>query len=463
MIGTMSLSQLAQALGAELHGGDGEFTRLSTDTRAIVAGDLFVALRGENFDAHQFLDKAAEQGACGLVVEAVDDSLSLPQLKAADTLNALGQIAALNRQRFSAPLIAVTGSGGKTTVKGMLAAILSRCAPTLATKGNLNNHIGVPLTLMELSDEHRFAVIEMGASGPGEIAYLCDLAQPDVALITNVMAAHIEGFGSLDGVANAKGEIYRSLSATGCAVINADEPYAGQWLAQMPTDKVVRFSVQDAAADVLVTERAETGFRGLSFELKTPLGTCAIKMPIIGKHNLANAAAAAAAAYAAGATLEAIAEGLESFQPVAGRMQLNTGLNNACVIDDSYNANPGSVRAAIAALKAEAERMGAGNAILVLGDLAELGSDAEALHEELGMAAKAAEVNQLVTVGDLSRLASEAFGDGATHCKDHSEAIECLRPQLNNNTVVLVKGSRSARMETVVQALVAPVTEYGEE
>ncbi len=462
MIGSMGLQSVAEALGATLHNGDCTFSRISTDTRALEAGDLFLALRGENFDAHHFLALAAERGACGLVVEKADASLPLPQLQVDDTLKALGQIAGLNRQRFNQPLIAITGSGGKTTVKGMLASILRRCGSVLATRGNLNNHIGVPLTLLELEGAHQFAVIEMGASALGEITYLCDLAQPQVALVTNVMAAHIEGFGSLDGVAAAKGEIYQGLVGSGHAVINADEPYAHQWLNQLPTHQVIRFSCEDATAEVKVTAVEDLGFHGLSFELSTPLGAGRVQMGIIGNHNLANAAAAAAAALAVGADLTAIVEGLEAFQPVAGRMHLKQAPSGAAVIDDSYNANPGSVRAAIEALMTESKRVPGRQSILVLGDLGELGPEARSLHSDLGHVARDAGINRLVTVGTLSQYAADAFGTGALHCEDHGEAISLLQTQMDKSTVVLVKGSRSARMETVVQALVAPSSGHGE-
>lgn len=453
MIEAISLQQLALEIGAHLHADSAEqanttYERVSTDTRAIQAGDLFVALRGENFDAHNFLSQAAAKHACGLVVEQVNLSVALPQLVVADTTKALGQIGVVNRSRYQGPLLAITGSGGKTTVKGMVASILSQCGKTLATRGNLNNHIGVPLTLLELGTEHEFAVIEMGASAAGEIAYLVGLAKPDVALVNNIMPAHVEGFGSVGGIAKAKGEIYQGLSAAGTAVLNLDEIYVQDWREHLPCERQLTFSLANTEADVYAQNPADELSQGLVFILNTPQGSAQLCLPMIGKHNINNALAAASCALALGADLEAIAKGLQAFRGEKGRMQLLSGLAGSVLIDDSYNANPGAVRAAIDTLVNYP-----GNRILVLGDLAELGEEAPNLHAELGDYARWAGVNRVITVGPLSRHLSQAFGAGASHCEDHSAAIDILKTEINANTAVLVKGSRSARMEVVVQAI----------
>jgi UDP-N-acetylmuramoyl-tripeptide--D-alanyl-D-alanine ligase len=456
MMVSMTLSQLAtefsETLGAQLHQGDASFTRVSTDTRRLNAGDLFVALRGENFDAHDFLADAAHK-ACALVVEKLDPAIALPQLVVRDTLLALGQIAVLNRAAFSGPLVAITGSSGKTTVKTMLAAILRECGPTLATEGNLNNHIGVPLTLLKLASEHRYAVIEMGASAAGEIAYLCGLARPDAALVNNVMPAHIEGFGSIEGVAAAKGEIYQGLSESGTMVVNLDEPFAGQWLAEKEGAKVLGFSLRDSAADFYVRTKGESAAEGdherQRFTLVTPAGEQSVELCAPGDHNLRNALAAAACAYAVGASNEQIGAGLGTYIPIAGRMNRQYGHAGAVIIDDSYNANPGSVRAAIDVLATQPLR-----SILVLGDMAELGDESAALHTDIGAYASTSGVQELFTHGLLSRHASDAFGEGAQHFSDRDSLIQALKEQVDAQTCVLIKGSRSARMELVVRALI---------
>ncbi len=452
MIGSLSLSLLAkylpESLAPQLLNGDADFESVSTDTRSAKSKDLFVALRGERYDAHQFLDQALERGVCALVLEEARPDLKLPQLVVHDSLAALGQIGALNRDLFTGPLVAITGSSGKTSVKTMLAGILSEAGETLATRGNLNNHIGVPITLMELETRHQYAVIEMGASGPGEIAYLCRLARPEIALINNVMPAHIEGFGSIEGVANAKGEIYTGLSPEGTAVINLDDNYAPRWRSQMAGRKVIGFSLYEPSADCRA-EQVHYGVDSISFTLITPEGDRALKLNAAGEHNLRNALAAASCALAAGASLEQIEAGLRRFAPVAGRMSQQRGWRNALVIDDSYNANPGSVRAAIKVLaNYEPER------ILVLGDMGELGEEGPALHREIGAFAQAAGIDRLLTLGPLSKLAAESFGAGAQAFESRDKLLVELKELVQENSTVLIKGSRSARMDLVVAGLI---------
>lgn len=455
MIKSLSLSHLAErlseSLGAQLHQGNADFNRVTTDTRALLTGDLFVALRGERFDAHDFLHQAAEQGACALVVEKLDPEIALPQLCVNDTLLALGQIAALNRDEFHAPLLAVTGSGGKTTVKTMLAQILGECGDVLATKGSLNNHIGVPLTLLELQAHHGFAVIEMGASGMGEIAYLSALARPDIALITNVMPAHIAGFGSLANVARAKSEIYASLSAQGTAVVNIDDAFASGWLAelQQKNQPVFRVSLHDQQADCYAKD-IQINNQSLNFTVVIGDQSTAVSLNALGEHNIRNALAASACAHLAGASLQHIQRGLAAFSPVAGRMSRHLGYRGARIIDDSYNANPGAVRVAIDVLVAQP-----GTGILVLGDMGELGENAAALHAHIGTYAKEQGLKQLFTLGELSRHASKAFSAGAEHFEDLASLLTRLKEIADEHTVFLIKGSRSAKTDLIVAALCA--------
>lgn len=451
MIAPMSLAQVAEfcraSLNAVLHNGNAEFTRVNTDTRTLVAGELFVALRGENFDAHNFLTHAAEKHVCGLVVEKFDPSISLPQLVVTNTLLALGQIAALNRMAFTGKLLAITGSSGKTTVKTMLADILRECGEVLATKGNFNNHIGVPLTLLQLQASHQYAVIEMGASAIGEIEYLCSLAKPLVSMVNNVMPAHIEGFGSIDGVAKAKGEIYQQLPTNGTAVVNLDEPYSSQWLSHINVN-VVTVSLANAKADCSA-KNILYGVHHVEFTLVIQQQEVPVFINALGEHSVRNALMAAAMAFAVGASLLQIKNGLENFAPVNGRMSRHVGVNGALVIDDSYNANPGSVRAAIDVLSAKQ-----GQRILVLGDLAELGDDAVSLHAALGVYAKS-KIDKFFTLGVLSRHASDAFNgaENLSHFTTREALIEQLKKIATSNTTLLIKGSRSAKMDLIVNAL----------
>ena len=460
---SLSLTDAALAYGGTLMYPDCDFNTVSTDTRALREGELFVALSGERFDAHQFLDTASQQ-ACGLVVEQANKSLHVPQWVVPDTTQALGQLAALARDQFSGPVIAVTGSSGKTTVKEMIAAILVIKGPVLATRGNFNNHIGVPLTLLGVQPEHQSAVIEMGASAGGEIAYLCGIARPAVAMVTNVLPAHVEGFGSLAGVAAAKGEIYSSLEAGGTAVLNLDEPWLEQWRGQLSCLNSVTFSVLESDADFVATD-VEIDNEGCpGFTLQTPVGDAAVQLQIPGRHNVANALAAAACALSAGANLEQVVYGLQAALPASGRMQVLSGMAGSRIIDDSYNANPGSVKAAIDTLTSFS-----GKRILVLGDMAELGVDTELLHREVGRYAAEHDVDLLFSCGPLSALASAEFeficgADKAYVFDEKTELAKVLREILSEQgaalagdrspeVTVLVKGSRSAGMEDVITHL----------
>lgn len=449
----LTLSDAALAYGGTLMYPDCNFQNVSTDTRALRNGELFVALSGERFDAHRFLGSASRQ-ACGLVVEQADKGLRIPQWVVPDTVQALGQLAALAREQFTAPVIAVTGSSGKTTVKEMMAAILRGKGPVLATSGNLNNHIGVPLTLLALQAEHKSAVIEMGASAAGEIAYLCSLARPSVAVVTNVLPAHVEGFGSIAGIAAAKGEIYSSLEAGGTAVLNLDEPWLDQWRAQLSSLNSVTFSATQSSADLFATEIQLNSDACPGFTLVTPQGDAAVQLQIPGQHNVSNALAAAACAMSAGADLEQVVNGLQMALSVGGRMQVLNGPDGSRIIDDTYNANPGSVKAAIDTLVGFP-----GTRVLVLGDMAELGADAELLHREVGCYAAEHNVDVLFSCGPLSARAAEKFdeirgGQKAKSFEDKHTLVKELRAMLSEPAVtVLAKGSRSSNMDEVVTLL----------
>jgi UDP-N-acetylmuramoyl-tripeptide--D-alanyl-D-alanine ligase len=445
-----SLSHTAELLNGRHLGADVLFSTVSTDSRSLVTGDLFVALQGPNFDGHAFLDQVQAQGAVGAMVSREVES-DLPRLQVADTRIGLGELAAHWRQASSARLVAVTGSNGKTTVKEMIAAILERKGPTLATRGNLNNDIGVPLTLLRLQEE-RYAVVEMGANKAGEIDYLSRIARPDVALLNNAGTAHLEGFGTPEGVARAKAEIINGLSQGGTFVFNADDSWAGLWR-ELAAGRVVRTFGMDSQADVsCALDRVETrwdeaGFFS-RFSVVTPEGEIEIDLRLAGRHNLMNALAAITAAQLMGAGVEDIREGLAAMEPVPGRLQPRIGIGGVRLIDDSYNANPDSVAAAIGVLATAP-----GRRFLVLGDLAELGPEAERLHESLGQQARKAGIEQLYCTGDSCRAAVRGFGEAGRHFTDQQALTDALRETLEPEDCVLIKGSRSARMERVAAAL----------
>lgn len=443
----LRLREAACLLAGEAVGDDVAFVAVATDSRQLSAGALFVALTGPNFDGHDFVAAARERGAvAALVSRPVADPL--PQLRVTDTRLALGQLAAAWRSRFAGPLIALTGSNGKTTLKEMIAAILRLRGPTLATAGNLNNDIGVPLTLLRLNGEHAYAVIEMGANHHGEIAYLTGLARPDVAIVNNAGPCHLEGFGDVAGVARGKGEIFQGLGPEGVAVINRDDPYADYWVGLNPDRRVVDFGLdQPAAVSGQILDAASNRFRVRAGGEETD-----IELPVPGRHNVRNALAAAAAALAVGATLTDIRQGLESLHGVGGRLQRLPGRHGGAVIHDAYNANPASLAAALAAVGA-----GPGRKWLVLGDMRELGPAADELHACSGREARIAGFERLYALGTHSRAAVAAFGAGGRHFNDVDALVTDLNCDLHRegeSAVVLVKGSRGMRMERVVASLV---------
>lgn len=445
----MLLSDIAKIVSGEFRGEDHAFTSVSIDSRTLKAGDLFIAIQGENFDGHAFVADAKAAGAIGAIV-AQPLTLDLPHIIVADPLHALVKLATYHRQQFTIPIIALTGSCGKTTTKEMIAAILRQAGEVLATQGNLNTDIGVALTLLKLNAQHQFVVLEMGANHPGEIANTVMQAQPlAAALVNNVHPAHLAGFGSIEGVAKAKGEIYQGLAKEGVAIVNDDDAFAPLWRDQLQGQKTLTFSLTKAA-DFTVQHLAMDEHGHASFLLRTPAGEIAVKLPIPGQHNVANALAAAAACFAIGISLQAIQQGLQQVPKVNGRLIRKAGLAGASIIDDTYNANLGSVTAALQLLATLSQQR-----IFVLGDLAELGSATEGHHTEIGKLAKKLGIDALFTCGKFSRLTFDAFAGRGEHFATQQELIAALQPLLDHNTVVLVKGSRSARMENVVSALLA--------
>ncbi|HEX4152954.1 MAG TPA: UDP-N-acetylmuramoyl-tripeptide--D-alanyl-D-alanine ligase [Steroidobacteraceae bacterium] len=445
-----TLQEAASAIGGTLVGDDRPFGAVSSDSRTLPAGALFVALRGPNFDGAQFVAAAAQRGAVGALLQAAIPGAPIPQIVVPDTLDALQRLARAWREQFSIPIVGVGGSNGKTTAKEMTAAILSRRGSCLATRGNLNNHIGVPLTLLRLEPGHRSAVIEMGANRIGDVAELVRLARPSVGFITNAGAEHLEGFGDLDGVARGEGEMAAGLEADAAAVINADDAYANYWRGVASASRIVTFGLAHAAEFTALSpaQEIDRGEFVTRFTLDCPLGERAIVLKAGGAHNISNALGAAAAASAAGASLEDIAAGLGDFRAVAGRLQLKPGLKGSWIIDDSYNANPSSVRAGLDVLKAVA-----GDTWLVLGDMAELGAHTEQSHADLGSYARRCGVKRLFAFGPQSSRAAETFGSGAEWFPDAESLMRRLQAQIAPGVTVLVKGSRVNRLERVVQAL----------
>lgn len=448
----MLMSQAATAVNGELIGQDGLFTAVSKDSRDLDAGSLYVAIRGERFDGHAFVAQARAAGAAGALVSE-QQQVDLPQIRVADTRLALGTLAAYWRQQFNGKIVGITGSNGKTSVKEMTRSILEQAAGAehvLSTAGNLNNDIGMPITLLRLRERHRFAVIEMGANHPGEIDYLTHIAQPHVAVVNNAGPAHLEGFGSIEKVASSKAEIYSGIVHGGTAVINADDDYADYWhgvCAQLGKDKnVITFSMQDASADLYAS--LLDADRAMAIKLKTPGGTGVVQLAVPGRHNVMNALAAAAVTSALGIDLDNIIAGLAAFEGVSGRLANCYTASGARIINDTYNANPLSLKAAMQVLADSG-----GDTWLVLGDMAELGDEQVELHRQVGEQARSLGVKHLLATGDLARHAVESFGEDAAFFTDRGQLVDKLRQEISEHSVVLVKGSRSMGMEQIVDAL----------
>ena len=447
----MPLSDIARLVGGRVVRGDAAtmVEGVSTDTRKLPDADgralLFVALKGENFDGHAHVADAAKRGAVAALVSAEVDA-DVPQVRVANTELALAALArGLQRERAT-KVFAVTGSNGKTSVKSLLLSVLAQAGGAYANPGNFNNEIGLPLALIAAPDDARFAVYEMGAGKPGDIQYLTDIVRPDVSLVNNIAPAHLERMGSLLGVADTKAAIYDALAAEGVAVINADDAFAPYFAERAHGRRILRFGL-DATADVAARDIA-LDRAGSRFRMVTPVGDADIALALPGRHNIANALAAASMALAAGLDIEQIRAGLEAAAPVAGRGVARRLASGAELIDDSYNANPGSTHAAIDTLAA-----GGGEAWLVLGDMRELGEDEVALHAEAGRRAKAAGIARLYTMGPLAAHATDAFGEGAHAFDTHAALAEALAGGLRDGVRVLVKGSRGSAMDRVVAAL----------
>ena len=445
----MSVEELASAVNGALHGAAASFTGVTTDSRRVAAGDLFVALSGERFDGNDYVAEAAARGAvAALTSRRVEAKMPLPQVVVADTRSALGRLAAYWRNRFALPVVALTGSNGKTTVKEMLASILAAyCggrSAVLATQGNLNNDIGMPLTLLELAEGHRYAVIEMGMNHAGEIDYLTHIARPSVALVTNAHRAHVGILGSVDAIARAKGEIYGGLAPTGIAIVNEDDAFASFWKDLNAGRRIVTFGLADSA-DVRATHEDR------QVRIVTPVDAFAAQLQVAGEHNVRNALAACAAAHALEIPPHAMQAGLAAFAGVPGRLQRRALASGGAVIDDTYNANPESMKAAIRVLAAER-----GRRVFVMGDMGELGAGARELHAEVGAFARSSGLDALFALGADSAAAAEAFGPGGRHFPDVEELLEAARAEAAAGTTLLVKGSRFMKMERVADALAGP-------
>jgi UDP-N-acetylmuramoyl-tripeptide--D-alanyl-D-alanine ligase len=464
----MSLLEAAKATGGSAPGGDATFVGVSTDSRSNSAGGLFVALKGDRFDGHNYVSEVLERGAVAAMVDdkwAARHGAGLPLIVVTDTRLALGALAADWRSRFNLPLIGITGSNGKTTVKEMCAAIFREQAKhdgfdpelaVLATTGNLNNDIGLPLVLLRLRSSHRAAVLEMGMNHSGEIDYLTRLARPTVALLNNAQRAHLAGLGSMEAVARAKGEIFEGLRSDGIAVINLDDTYGELWRDMAGARRTVGFSLDEGSAiktaEVRGTYEAH-GFGGL-LTVTTGHDHVEVNLQVAGAHNARNALAAAATTLAADVSIAAVVAGLSSYRGIKGRLQRRPGTNGALVIDDSYNANPDSMRAAIDVLASIT-----GQTILVIGDMGETGEAAGQFHDEIGGYAKSRGVKRLFALGDLSSTAAANFGRGAQHFDTIEALLKALRAELDATTTVLVKGSRFMKMERVVDAIAAEAKE----
>lgn len=448
MVIEMMLSELAHTLNTSVNGKDVMFKGCSIDSRQEMQQALFIALEGERFDGHDFICDVQGKGAAALLVNRSVDS-DLPQVIVDNTKVAMGLLAQSWRKRFAVPVVGITGSNGKTTVKEMLTAILQQQADVLATKGNFNNDIGMPLTLFQLAEQHQYIVLEIGANHAGEIDHLSHLAEPDVAVITQCAPAHLEGFGSIEGVARAKAEIYNGLVVHGVAVINADDEFADYWCQQTAARNQLLFGV-NKPADITATAIKPSVERiGFDFQLHYQQQSVAVSLNVAGRHNVMNALAAASCALALNIDLQTIADGLASFAGVNGRMQVKQARNSATIIDDTYNANPTSLAAAIEHLVQQGN-----DSYLVLGDMAELGSDSMSIHQQAGELAREQGVKNLFTIGSLSRYASDGFGRGAQHFSDKHDLIEQLMLSTTATSTILIKGSRSMKMEEIVLNLI---------
>jgi UDP-N-acetylmuramoyl-tripeptide--D-alanyl-D-alanine ligase len=445
---TMRLSQAAETLQGKFTGKDVSFIGCSTDTRTIRRENLFIALRGINFDGHSYISSAKDNGACAAMVENHSSVEMLPLLVINDAIQAMGLLAENWRDRFKLPVVAITGSNGKTTVKEMVASILGLNASVLSTQGNLNNNIGVPLTLFKLGSEHQYAVIEMGANHAGEIKWLSQIAKPNIALITQCAPAHLEGFKTVDGVASAKAEIYSGLCENGIAIINADDKYSKYWKDVASKYKQISFGIENKA-DITASEISFDVTNGrTSFVINFPEKIISTSIPLSGVHNVQNSIAAAACCIAAGIPVLDIIKGLENIEPISGRMQLITTKNGIRILNDTYNANPASLNAGLQVLSNYI-----GIRWLILGDMRELGKNSAEYHRQAGENAREFGVQRLYALGDLSQYALEGFGNGAFHFSNAEDLISAVKQNISSEITIMVKGSRSMGMEKIVTSL----------
>ena len=452
--GMMMLSEITKAVNGRMIGADVLVQSVGTDSRSIVNNQLFIGIKGENFDGNTYAQEAIKQGAAAVLVSD-ENTQANPAVLVQDTRLALGSLAKYWRDKFKLPLVAVTGSNGKTTVKEMIVAILAVTNKnTLATQGNLNNDIGMPLTLLKMRAENAVAVIEMGMSHEGEIRYLTNMAQPTIAVVNNAGTAHIGEVGSREAIARAKGEIYEGLKADGVAIINADDDYADYWQSLNTTRKVITFGL-NKKADVTATYQISGNQTQIT--LKTPNGQIQFELNVLGVHNIYNALAASAVAVALGVSNRDISKGLAGFDAVKGRLNWQPGHNGAVLIDDTYNANPDSMKAAIAVLANQKTKQ-----IFVMGDMGELGVDSPQMHADIGLYVKQNNINQLFAFGEMSQLAAKTFGVGAQHFSSIEALVSSLKPLMQKGVTVLVKGSRFMQMERVVNQLLEKNNTFGE-
>jgi len=444
----MNLAKAASLLKCEFTQNNITFNGITTDSRQVSAGMLFAALAGQTFDGHDYIDEAVARGAVAVLVSR-ELSSPVPALLVEDVLMALGRLAHFWRNQCAVKVVGITGSNGKTTVREMIASVLRQNASVLASKGNFNNELGLPLTLFNLQTSHDYAVLEMGASNPGDIAYLADIACPDVGVITNIGPAHLQGFINVEGVARTKGELFASLPAHGTAIINAAEPWVDLWQRVNAAENTIHFN-GDGEQDIRI--RRNTDGLGVC----TPAGEFALQLPLPGEHNLTNALAATSVCLALDIPLADIKVGLETVAPVPGRLSLVRAHAGWTVIDDTYNANPASLYAALQVLANQV-----GEPWLVLGDMKELGADSRKMHAELGDAARSLGVKRLFALGDASTATVAAFGDMAAHFESKEGLIKALRSQLKPGVACLVKGSRSMGMEHVVSAISSDCEQRG--
>lgn len=448
MINDISLSRLANLIPGVLKGKDHSCRSISIDTRSLSKGDVYLAIKGEHFDGHAFVEDAVQKGCGGLIVEQCADEVnpSVSTLIVDDTVEALNALALWNRQQFKGGLVGLTGSSGKTSTKNMLAAILSEKASTSATKGNFNNEIGVPLTLLDIAKEDQFAVVEMGARKPGDIAYLSEIARPDIAVVLNAGQAHIEIFGSYDAIVSTKGEIYDGLGADGIGLINLDDPAHPVWMNKLRGKQVLSFSSQNAQADVYASA-LKCDAQGSCFNLSYEGASVKVSLPMPGLHHVQNSLAAAAAAIALGLSLEEIAHGLAAVKSSQGRMD-RIELAGLSLLDDSYNANPASVKAALNVLA-----MQDGYRIAVLGEMAELGREAEALHVDVAAHARDCNIERVLLLGPYAPQMAECIGGRSEVFQTKDALVESIFANEHQDKIILVKGSRSAAMDEVVTML----------